>query len=210
MKHNYFLPKHYRIRPQPDEEDYDVLLEFDLIWQPEVYEIASKLAIINIVDIGCGHAKNLQSLSEEFDVLGLDLKPIIEWCRTTYKFGRWKVINLEHDLNLLDDVIDEETTVIMANVIERLPNPDKILSKIKTLKYKYFIISTPDREEFWPGHAGPPYNPCHTREWTMAEFLQLLEYYELPVAWYGHTQGVCANASRNTITVVLSNEIVEV
>ena len=67
-----------------------------------------------------------------------------------------------------------DATIVVADVIEHLINPDtlvdKLISVLKGCKPKSIIISTPDRA----GHTnwsqlGPPTNGHHIREWSLKE-----------------------------------------
>ena len=62
---------------------------------------------------------------------------------------------------------------ICSDVIEHIREPNGLLSFLKKLKCKLFVISTPKREHMV--RNGPPNNIHHVREWTFHEFQIYLE-----------------------------------
>jgi hypothetical protein len=62
---------------------------------------------------------------------------------------------------------------ISSDVIEHIRDPNGLLSFLKKLKCKMYIISTPKREHMV--RNGPPNNIHHVREWTFHEFQLYLE-----------------------------------
>jgi len=200
---NYCLPVGYEHRPEPQFDNHESLDNKNEVWQPEIYEIAGELASSRIVDIGCGRAKKLKPFKDKFEVLGFETPKNVKWCQDNLSFGIYYCINLERraDLDKLD-VIQKDDVVILADVIEHLVNPGYLLKKLAELEYKHLIISTPDRNLYWPGQLGPPPNHCHVREWALPEFRKLMDIYKIPVQWAGHTQSVSTSQTRNTITIV--------
>jgi hypothetical protein len=75
--------------------------------------------------------------------------------------------------------------VIASDVIEHVPDPDALLQYILCIAPRSVILSTPDRNLLRLGtHNGPPLNPTHLREWSMAElhaylsvFLEIDEHF---------------------------------
>ena len=67
--------------------------------------------------------------------------------------------------------------IICADVIEHVRDPYVLLAAVRSLMgdSTLALISTPDRSRI-PGAPplGPPGNPRHVREWSMAEFELLL------------------------------------
>lgn len=200
---NYYLPTGYQHRTTPEFDNHEVLDRQDGIWQPEIYRIAGKLAITRIVDIGCGRCLKLKQYHDKFEIVGFETPDNVQWCQENLPFGMYFCIDLERkpDLDKLD-LIKPDDVVILADVIEHLINPSYLLKKLAELEYRYLIISTPDREKYWPNHLGPPHNPCHVREWSLPEFRKLMDAYGIPVQWAGHTQSVTTSSTENTITII--------
>src|SRR5262245_42438350 len=176
---SYFLPNGYVSRLEPD---YFVEENYEGTWQPDVYpetaDLARRLGVRTLVDVGCGTARKLVALHPEFDVVGIDFGSNIERCRELYDFGTWIDVDLDHADSLgIDDL--PHTALICADVIEHLVHPENLLGLISNAMDRgasVAVLSTPDRElSNKPGHMGPPLNPAHVREWTRAEFGQFLE-----------------------------------
>jgi hypothetical protein len=69
--------------------------------------------------------------------------------------------------------------IICADVIEHLPEPEILLHQIIRAFHcgaKRVIMSTPDRVKMHgEAHSGPPPHAPHAMEWTLDEFMRLLE-----------------------------------
>ncbi len=126
----------------------------------------------SVIDIGCGSAYKLITYFEEYQTVGLELPVNVEILKERYPEKRWEVCNLTKDPELSTDV------VICSDVIEHLVDPDELITFIKTIDFKYLVISTPDRSLIhkpWKvKYYGPPKNKAHIREWTFHEFNKYL------------------------------------
>ncbi len=157
--------------------------------QDQVYATASRLVqehgYTSVLDIGCGRGFKLMKYFRDLKTLGLDLPPTVEWLQSEYPDREWKTI-------LLDSMPPQGyDLVICADAIEHISNPDLLIEFIKKSKPKKIVISTPDRdiiqELFYPWYLsrdpewkdfnGPPFNGCHLREWSFAEFEQYISQY---------------------------------
>ena len=172
MSERYFTPREYVHRDNPSL----LPIPADEPWQPDVYKLAALLAralgATRIVDVGCGDAKKLQGLAEDYDVLGLDLLDIE--VPPGVRFKQYDVLGPEP--------IPEAggSVVIAADVIEHLTRPEDLLEKIHRSGCLGAVLSTPDRlREYGHDHGGPPRNPRHVREWTAPEFEHLLSRHGL-------------------------------
>lgn len=182
MPTTYFIREGYRHRAEPDYADEENL--GDLVWQPDVYPEAARLAELLgaswIVDVGCGSGAKLAALHPRFNVLGLDLPgPNLDLCRSRYPFLEWLEYDVEGNRPLpVPDVVLADSVVVSSDVIEHLRRPDRLLRALRSSLdvARAVVLSTPERERTWgPDHNGPPPNPCHVREWSMAELDAFLE-----------------------------------
>lgn len=134
-------------------------------WQREVYTFAKRIAIQydlkKILDIGTGSGYKLLANFSEFETLGTDLTPTVNWLRKTYPDRQWS-----------DSLkpIPGYDMIIASDVIEHIPDPDTLLDQIEASKPKFIVLSTPDRDLLNRTPDGPPKNPSHVREWTLLEF----------------------------------------
>lgn len=179
---DYFIKQGYLHRPDPEYAN-DVE-NGGVVWQPDVYREAARLAELLdascVVDVGCGGGTKLVALHPRFDVIGVDLPgPNLDACRARYPSLEW----IEHDVEShrplpVPDVVLARSVVVCCDVIEHLRRPERLLRKLRsTLPIaRAVLLSTPERELTWGvGHNGPPPNPCHVREWTTSELTALLD-----------------------------------
>ena len=175
-RENYFIQDGYQHRSQP--EYFDDTENADA-WQDDVYrfgkEIADRNGLRSVIDIGCGSGHKLLKYFRDRMTLGLDVEETCAILRRRHPGREWRV----SDFRALH--VPQPDLVIASDVIEHLGNPDEMLAFIQRINPKYVIISTPDRNLLRYGtHQGPPFNPSHLREWTMAELhLYLSEYLDV-------------------------------
>lgn len=209
---NYGITAGYTARAKPEvyiAESFDL----SIIHQQTVYPFASYLAerygCKYIIDIGCGLGEKLIPLSEKFEIIGIDIKENVDYCRTHYSFGQW----IEFDFERLDSLpinpeIASQALIICADVIEHLITPLPLLKNIYSLlEYtQCALISTPDRDQARGyDHFGPPQNRYHTREWNLQEFTTLLKQMNFNVEFAGFTFNNDQDMQKNTIIEVLVN-----
>lgn len=168
---SYFLDPHYVIRK--DNAAFDDT-PFKAEFQAEVYSIARRVAeehqLKSIVDIGCGSGFKLMEYFPRFDTLGIEIDPCLSFLRETYPDRRWM------DADFLSAYLAQYPNpnidlVICSDVIEHLPDPDKLLDTIASCKPKVIVISTPALEHLEGGCMdGPPRNIHHAYEWRTDQF----------------------------------------
>jgi SAM-dependent methyltransferase len=164
-----------------EEGDYDYEENITDDWQGEVYVAANEIVrsekYTSVLDVGCGRGFKLVKHFSDMKTLGLDLRPTVEWLTENYPAHNWQVIDPEHPPQGYD-------LLVCADVIEHVKDPDALLEFIKGASPKKIVISTPDRnlldelfykwylqkDPAWTGFNGPPFNRCHLREWSFAEF----------------------------------------
>lgn len=182
-RQNYFVRSGYRSREAARYFEDD---DEDITYQPDVYPFAAHQALIRgrdvIIDIGCGHARKLAKLAQQYHnwtFIGVDIGGNIAWCRRAHQFGTWIEADLEttKDLPIPSDLI-RRAVVICSDVVEHLLNPTSLLAmitKLLTQGAAVAVLSTPARERR-SGYSdpGPPDNLGHVREWASDEFQALL------------------------------------
>ena len=170
----------YVARPVPE---YYADTPSGIVWQPDVYPEAQRVARLvgarTIVDLGSGNGAKLAPLHPEFEIVGVDIGSNLEFVRTHHPQGTWIEHDFEQDGPLpLEDALLTDAVVVCADVIEHLMDPLPLLAKLHDAFQRgaaAVLLSTPERTHTWgPGHAGPPPNTCHVREWTIDELGALL------------------------------------
>jgi len=163
---NYFIHDGYRHRLRAP--NYDATGK-DHLWQCEVYQFAREIfdreGLESVCDIGCGSGFKLIKHFREFRTVGIEVAETCCYLRRQWPDRQWMVMDSESRVPFSVDM------VIAADVIEHLRDPDELLLYIAKLAPRYAVISTPDRNLLRFGtHDGPPSNPTHIREWSLAEF----------------------------------------
>lgn len=178
----YFIREGYRPREDPSYDSR--VVDDDVVWQPDVYPEAGRVAeLLNatcIVDVGAGDGAKLAGLHPRFALIGIDLPgPNLDHCRATYPHAEWIEHDAESAVSLpVPDAILARSVVVCCDVIEHLRQPDRLLRKLRGALdvAPAVVLSTPARDLTWGAeNLGPPPNPSHVREWTAAELEALLE-----------------------------------
>lgn len=140
--------------------EYKDMLASEISYQEEVYKRAHEIACgrKKIVDVGCGSAEKLFKYFSDFDFIGVDVEETVRQLKDKYPNHCWITEIPNADL------------VILADVVEHVKNPNKMLQQLECL----CIISTPIRQE---NNVGPPASKYHFREWTMVEFNNFVSRY---------------------------------
>jgi len=175
---NYFIKKGYKCNlvsqghatPYMDDK-YNAST-----FQINVYRFASKVILWHklktVLDIGCGFGIKLQQFIKPVckEIVGIDTKHAIDFCRKEYRFGEWFVDDIENPGLKMNRKFD---LIISSDVIEHLVDPDHLLRYIKNCCHEKteVIISTPERDlTRGKKSLGPPANQAHIREWNSSEF----------------------------------------
>ena len=178
----YGIRPGYQPRTGPPEYFVDVVGS-TMVWQPDVYtataNAARALGARRIIDVGCGNAAKLVALRGDFDLVGIDYGENLAGCRARYPWGDWREHDLEsHEPLPLDDDELGDAVLVSSDVIEHLIRPELLVRKLARAlaSARAVVLSTPERVQTWgPDHLGPPPNPAHVREWTLAELAGFLE-----------------------------------
>ena len=208
---HYDLPAAYVSRAKPVY--YADTPDDGLTWQPDVYptaaEIARSLKCDTLVDIGCGQARKLSVLHPEFKLIGIDYGGNMEHCRSKFPFGTFLEADFE-DISMLPlpARVLKNSVVICSDVIEHLVDPRSLMEAFRQVlkDAPALVVSTPDRERTWGRtHMGPPPNPAHIREWTLAELSALFVREGFTLAAATHTRSNDGSPDLATIMLVLVN-----
>lgn len=136
----------------------------------------------SVLDIGCGEGTTLKYLQDKLGVRasGLDVSP--EAVRMAVKKG---VPALQADASSKSFSIDGNYDhIIISEVLEHIPNPEELLSKVKGRFGISLLISIPNSAYYihrlrllfgrfpvqWAWHPGE-----HLRFWSLTDFTELLE-----------------------------------
>lgn len=197
MTENFGIKRGYRARPAPDYySDTERPGVGEIIWQPEVYETAVRLARGlgrgHILDIGCGSGEKLAALHPEFKIIGVDYGGNLEHCQQKYPYGQWLVADFEKSETLpIEKEVLRDCVIVCSDVIEHLVDPRPLLRLISHLleDAAVALISTPERNLKETGllDNGPPQNPHHVREWTLPELAAFARSMGLRLPYAGLT-----------------------
>jgi hypothetical protein len=138
-------------------------------WQQTVYQQALlKLKEIHgksLIDVGCGSAYKLINMFGDNDTLGIELPETYHWLLEKYPSKKWMSFEKADPSKLQCDL------VICSDVIEHVRNPDTIMDFLKSIHFRYLVLSTPERDSVrGAADFGPPENTSHYREWNKQEF----------------------------------------
>lgn len=208
---DYFIKPGYTSRDRPDYFADDVTAIRGVVYQPDVYPFAAYLGerfgCTGVIDVGCGTAGKLAGLYPRFKITGVDFGPNLHHCRTAYPFGTW----VEWDLDRLgtvpmpEDVL-RQSVIVCADVIEHLTAPEHLLDGLKAwmTHAPVCLLSTPERDlARGANDLGPPANPHHVREWTLAELGRLLDAWGFNVQFLGLTASTDRHREKETILAVI-------
>lgn len=207
----FFVKAGYHARAAP--EYYDDAVTPTITYQPDVYPFAAHLArrhgVSRVIDLGCGTGDKLAALHPELEIVGVDFGANIEHCRQTHPAGEWIEWDLERpELLPLDREVAADAVVVCSDVIEHLVDPRPLLANlVAMLEYApAAVISTPERDLVrGPDDPGPPANVAHVREWTLAEFQELLEWADLVPSAIGLTRSNDDHNLKRTIVAAVDN-----
>src|SRR5262249_45956913 len=117
-------------------------------WQPDVYRLAAlvgkSVQARNVLDVGCGDGVKTAGLLNHFpEVKCLDLPHVVARLPPLLR------PSIAFDIEGGDYLPYGFDMVVASDVIEHLPNPDKLLHKILHSGCKVAVVSTPERVEMY-------------------------------------------------------------
>ena len=137
-----------------------------------VYDwIAARCAGRTVADLACGEGYGSNVLAERAaDVIGVDANPeAFEHARRRYQRP-----NLRFERDLVESFDSPRDVIVFLQTIEHVERPAELLRGFAaTASVSY--VSTPNRLTLAPPGAEKSDNPWHLREYTIAEYRELLE-----------------------------------
>lgn len=137
-----------------------------------VYEwIAAQVEGKRVVDLACGEGYGSATLAgRAADVVGVDANPEAH----EHAGLRYVRENLSFERDLVENVSGPYDAVVFLQTIEHVENPAGLLRRIGEAAPLAFV-STPNRLTLAPEGAEKSDNPWHLREYTIAEYHELLD-----------------------------------
>ena len=77
-----------------------------------------------IIDLGCGSGYKLINKLGNFDTIGIEVEPAYSWLKKKYPERKWLLFDSVNSSEL------EAGLVICSDVIEHIPDPDKLMEFI--------------------------------------------------------------------------------
>jgi SAM-dependent methyltransferase len=137
-----------------------------------VYEwIALRVSGLRVVDLACGEGYGSDVLARgAAEVVGVDANPeAFEHARLRYRRP-----NLRFERALVEAFDQPCEAIVFLQTIEHVAEPDALVARFASLAPTSYI-STPNRLTLAPEGAEKSDNPWHRREYTAAEYRELLE-----------------------------------
>lgn len=137
-----------------------------------VYEwIAARTGGLRVADLACGEGYGSAVLARTAaEVTGVDANPEAhEHARL-----RYTAPNLRFERGLVEDYSAPCDAIVFLQTIEHIHDPGSLLGGIAKVAPLAFV-STPNRLTLAPEGAEKSENPWHLREYTVAEYSELLE-----------------------------------
>ena len=147
-----------------------------------VYEwIAERIAGLRVTDLACGEGYGSAVLAERAaDVVGVDANPEAH----EHAKLRYRAPNLRYERGLVETYCEPRDVVVFLQTIEHIHEPAELLAGFARIAPLAFV-STPNRLTLAPAGAEKSENPWHLREYTAAEYRELLEPRFSAVEIYG-------------------------
>ncbi|HVN77000.1 MAG TPA: class I SAM-dependent methyltransferase [Thermoanaerobaculaceae bacterium] len=136
-----------------------------------------------VLDVGFGLGYGLNILAiKASEVSGVDVDArALEHCRATVEGRNPRLRRLAlydgHTLEFPDEAFDVVTCV---DVLEHVPDYDRLLDELLRVSRKGVFISTPNRRPEYTRRDGRPRNPWHLREWSRDELDVILRHHGTP------------------------------
>src|SRR5688500_16166112 len=137
-----------------------------------VYEwIAARAGGLRVADLACGEGYGSDVLAEAAaDVVGVDANlEAHEHARRRYRRP-----NLRFERTLVETYDEPRDAIVFLQTIEHVERPEALLERFASLAPVSYV-STPNRLTLAPEGAEKSDNPWHLREYTAAEYRELLE-----------------------------------
>ena len=223
-----FLPVYYK-RNHDLVYDLDTVERTELIWQYNVYNsaafLADKLGSNGwIIDVGCGNGRKAATLYQKgFNLYMLDWKDNLVAARAnmeaTDRYRQWVAGGRQGDSGVVlaawdisGDLTPPEVPVgvvrggvaVSSDVIEHLLDPVRLVRFLKGLVdqgARAVVVSTPDRELYFPGSETVPYKK-DAQFWEAKELWALLACNGLPHVTVRHTAENFANRGATPKTIL--------
>src|SRR5215213_10622422 len=137
-----------------------------------VYEwIAGRVRGLRVVDLACGEGYGSDTLARSAsEVIGVDANPQAH----EHARARYRRSNLRFERGLVEDFRGPCDAVVFLQTIEHVSDPESLLRSIARAAPVAYV-STPNRLTLAPPGAPKSDNPWHLREYTLAEYRELLE-----------------------------------
>jgi SAM-dependent methyltransferase len=147
-----------------------------------VYEwIAGRVGGLRVVDLACGEGFGADLLAQQaLEVVGVDANPQAH----DHARARYRRSNLRFERGLVEEVSGPYDAVVFLQTIEHITDPATTLARIAAAGPVAYI-STPNRLTLAPPGAPKSDNPWHVREYTAAEYRDLLEHHFASVELLG-------------------------
>ena len=137
-----------------------------------VYEwVAERVRGLRVADLACGEGYGSDVLAgTAAHVVGVDANPEAH----EHAKARYRRPNLRFELGLVEDFAEPCDAVVFLQTIEHVHEPALLLERIAAAAPLAFI-TTPNRLTLAPEGAERSDNPWHLREYTPAEYRELLD-----------------------------------
>ncbi len=136
-----------------------------------VYEwIAARCDGLRVADLACGEGYGSDLLAAHASqVVGVDANPEAhEHARLRYRRP-----NLRFERGLIEEFAEPQDAIVFLQTIEHVERPAELLRGLAELA-PISYVSTPNRLTLAPPGAPKSDNPWHLREYTVAEYRELL------------------------------------
>jgi SAM-dependent methyltransferase len=147
-----------------------------------VYEwIAERVRGAAVADLACGEGYGSNVLAERAaEVVGVDANP------EAYEHARlrYRRTNLRFERKLVESFDEPRDAIVFLQTIEHVEEPGKLLAHFSELAPASYV-STPNRLTLAPEGAEKSGNPWHLREYTAAEYRELVTPHFESVEIYG-------------------------
>jgi SAM-dependent methyltransferase len=137
-----------------------------------VYEwIAKRVRGLRVADLACGEGYGSDVLARAAaEVVGVDANPEAH----EHARRRYRRANLRFTRGLVEEFDEPCDAITFLQTIEHVHEPEALLQRFARIA-PIAYISTPNRLTLAPPGAEKSDNPWHLREYTLAEYRELLE-----------------------------------